>query len=248
MLEYKNKRLEFRGTIINSDSILSLLTDTECSYIGVITLSDGTTKSISFTKDNKLYKGRLLITEEDINNIDNCKIHLILLDGNTKTMSNEIILPMDILKISKTIKLSTSKDIKDIKVSIAQLTKRLEDVINKAPSFVVTSATPINTNYVKPGMIPVTIDETGRCIFQYPFIDHVTEINGQKTVNNAIILTAKDIPIEQTDVATAIKAHTDAIKELNNLMKTVSSELKSTKNKVADIEKALLQHTDSSII
>ena len=97
-------------------------------------------------------------------------------------------------------------------------------------------------------MIPVAIDNTGRCIFQYPFTDVITEINGQKTVNSAIILTAKDIPIEQTDVATAIKAHTDAIKELNNLLKTVSSELKATKNKVAEIEKTLLVHTDSSII
>ena len=106
----------------------------------------------------------------------------------------------------------------------------------------------IDQSNILPGMIPVAINEQGLCMFKHPFIDHITEINGQKTINNAIILTAKDIPIEQTDVATAIKAHTDAIKELNNLMKTISSELKSTKNKVADIEKALLLHTDSSII
>ena len=62
------------------------------------------------------------------------------------------------------------------------------------------------------------------------------------------MLTAKEIPIEQTNVESAIKAHTEAIKELNNLIKTVSSELKNTKNKVAEIEKALIQHTDSSII
>ena len=248
MLIYKNNTLKCLDTIVSSDNILQLNSDKDCFYIGVITLSDATVKTISFTKDKNLYKARLIFTEEDLTNLPKCTIHLILLDGNTQVSSNTIELPLDILKIKKSVKLSKSNDIKDIKISIAQLTKRLEDVINKAPSFMVTSATPINTNYVKPGMIPVAIDETGRCIFQYPFIDHVTEINGQKTVNNAILITAKDIPIEQTDVATAIKAHTDAIRELNNLMKTVSYELKSTKNKVADIEKALLQHTDSSII
>ena len=247
MLTYKNV-LSITKDIISSDTIITLKTELECNYVATIILSDSSTKTLSFIKDNNLYKARLLLTEEDLPYLNNCKLYLTLIDSNTEKQSNVVDIKFDVNKIKKTIKLSTSNDIKDIKVSIAQLTKRLEDVINKAPSFIVNSATPINTNYVKPGMIPVAIDETGRCIFQYPFIDHVTEINGQKTVNNAILITAKDIPIEQTDVATAIKAHTDAIKELNNLMKTISSELKSTKNKVADIEKALLQHTDSSII
>ncbi len=248
MLKYVSNKLTIDNTIEQADNILYLQTDTDTNYIGVLTLSNGATKSISFIKENKFYKARLLITEEDVSYINKCTFHLILIDGNTSKTSNTVNINFNVNKVKKTIKLSASHDIKDIKISIAQITKRLEDIVSKAPSFTVTPITPINTSYVKPGMIPVAIDETGRCIFQYPFIDHITEINGQKTTNNAILLTAKDIPIEQTDVATAIKAHTEAIKELNNLMKTLSSELKSTKNKVADIEKALLQHTDSSII
>ena len=248
MLKYVSNKLTIDNAIEQADNILYLQTDTDTNYIGVLTLSNGVNKTFSFIKENKFYKARLLITEEDLPYINKCTCHLILLDGNTSKTSNTVNIQFNSNKVKKTIKLSTSNDVKDIKVTIAQLTKRLDDVIQKAPSFIVNSITPINTNYVKPGMIPVAIDETGRCIFQHPFIDHITEINGQKTINNAILLTAKDIPIEQTDVATAIKAHTDAIKELNNLMKTISSELKSTKNKVADIEKALLQHTDSSII
>lgn len=244
-----NNKLTDVSKICSSDTLISLIADNNSTFIGVLTLSNSVTKTLCFIKENNLYKARLVITEEDLPYINsNCTFYLIMVDGNTQKTSNVVDIKFDVAKIKKTIKLSASNDIKDIKVNLAQLTKRLEDVISKAPSFMVTSATPINTAYVKPGMIPVAIDETGRCIFQYPFIDHVTEINGQKTVNNAILLTAKDIPIEQTDVDSAIKAHTDAIKELNNLMKTISSELKSTKNKVADIEKALLQHTESSII
>lgn len=248
MLRYKEKKLYIDNSITSADTIIKLISDTACYYKGVLTLSNGSTKTLDFIKENNIYKTRLVITEEEFPYINSCTLYLILIDGDTQEQSNIEPILFDCSKIKNSISISKSHEIKDIKVSMAKLTKKLEAIITKAPSFTVTPITPVNTNSVKPGMIPVAIDETGRCIFQYPFIDHVTEINGQKTVNNAILITAKDIPIEQTDVATAIKAHTDAIKELNNLMKTISSELKSTKNKVADIEKALLQHTDSSII
>lgn len=247
MIILKEKAISCDQLITSADTTIKLISDIDCNIIAQITLSNKAIKTFPFIKENNYYKGRLIFTEEDINYLNKVTLTLILV-SITEQRTNTIPLNIDIYRVKQSIKVSASNDIKDIKISIAQLTKRLEDVISKAPSFMVTSATPINTNYIKPGMIPVAIDETGRCIFQYPFIDHITEINGQKTINNAILITAKDIPIEQTDVATAIKAHTDAIKELNNLMKTISSELKSTKNKVADIEKALLQHTDSSII
>ena len=71
-----------------------------------------------------------------------------------------------------------------------------------------------------------------------------------KYINKAIEIDKMNIEfyIEKGIILANMDRYDDAIKELNNLMKTVSSELKSTKNKVADIEKALLQHTDSSII
>ena len=247
MITYKNKILTIQKSVDSADTILTLATDIDATYLGNITLSNKQKKIISFVKEKAMYKARLLITEEDIPYLSNCLFNLIIVNGYLTTETISVPLTFDMLKIKQSIKVSSSEDIKDLKVSIAKLDNKLEDITKKLPSFTVSSLITINRG-IKPGMIPVAIDETGRCIFQHPFIDHVTEINGQKTVNNAILLTAKDIPIEQTDVESAIKAHTEAIKELNNLMKTVSSELKSTKAKVADIEKALLQHTDSSII
>ena len=248
MLIYENNKLTIDSPITNADSIIKLTTTEHCEYIGMLTMSNKANLVLNFIKEGNFYKARLLITEENIPYLNNCTLHLVLIDGGMHKTTNTVKVEFDIPKVKRSVKVSASQDIKDIKVSIAQLTSRLEDVIKHAPSFMVQSSTPINSEFVKPGMIPVAIDETGRCIFQYPFIDHITEINGQKTVNNAILITAKDIPVEQTDVESALKAHTSAIKELHNLLKTISSELKSTKNKVADIEKALLQHTDSSII
>lgn len=245
MLSLKNKILTLTGIINTADTILKLTADIDCNINGIVTLSDTSTKYISFIKENSYYKTRLTFTEEDIKHLDNVTLCLILTSA-TEERTNTIKLDLDINKIKQSIKLSKSKDIQDIRSDLNKLTVLVNDILSN--KLVYQTNLNIDQSNILPGMIPVAINEQGLCMFKHPFIDHITEINGQKTINNAIILTAKDIPIEQTDVATAIKAHTDAIKELNNLMKTISSELKSTKNKVADIEKALLLHTDSSII
>lgn len=245
MIILKDKKITLTDIINKADTIIKLTSDISCEISGVVTLSDASTKYISFIKENSYYKTRLTFTEEDIKHLDNVTLYLILTSA-TEERTNTIKLDLDINKIKQSIKLSKSKDIQDIRSDLNKLTVLVNDILSN--KLVYQTNLNIDQSNILPGMIPVAINEQGLCMFKHPFIDHITEINGQKTINNAIILTAKDIPIEQTDVATAIKAHTDAIKELNNLMKTISSELKSTKNKVADIEKALLLHTDSSII
>ena len=245
MLKYSNKLLYTNLKIINADTIIKLTSDINCEISALVTLADSSTKFISFIKENYYYKARLTFTEEDIKYLNDVTLCLILTSA-TEERTNTIKLDIDIDKVKQSIRLSKSKDIQDIRSDLTKLTSLVNDILSN--KLVYQTNLGIKQSNILPGMIPVAINEQGLCMFKHPFIDHVTEINGQKTVNNAILITAKDIPIEQTDVATAIKAHTDAIKELNNLMKTISSELKVTKNKVADIEKALLLHTDSSII
>ena len=245
MLKYINEILTVSEPITNADTIIKLITDIDCNISAKVTLSDDSYKYIDFIKENSYYKGRLLFTEEDLKYLTKVSLCLILTSSTIKH-SNEIVLDIDISKVQHSVKRAKTKDLLDIRESINKLTTLVNDVlINKV---VYKTNLALNQENIVPGMIPVAINTEGLCMFKYPFADVITEINGQKTINNAILITAKDIPIEQTDVATAIKAHTDAIKELNNLMKTISSELKATKNKVADIEKALLLHTDSSII
>lgn len=247
MLTYKNNNLSINTNISKADSILKLTTDIEATYTGVLTLSNKTFKTISFIKDKDIYKARLLITEEDLPYLSSCTFHLCLANSSLFGSTNSEKILFDIPKVKQTIKISKSQDIRDIKIELSKLTTTINMILSNIPTISTTNIDISKAN-IKPGMIPVTIDETGRCVFQYPFIDHVTEINGQKTTNSAILLTAKDIPIEQTDVESAIKAQTNAIKELNSYLKTLSSGLKQVTNKVATIEQQLLQHTDSSII
>ena len=248
MIEFKSNQLSITSKIQSPDTVLTLYTDIECNYIGVITLSNKATKAIFFIKENNIYKARLVITEEDLMYLNNATFHLVLIDSNTSKTTEKVPITFETNKIRKSVAISKSNEIKDVKIELAKLSRKVDEVLSKAPIVVSDIEIKENPDVIKPGMVPITIDSKGRCIFQYPFLDVITEINGQKTVNSAIILTAKDIPIEQTDVESAIKAQTTAIKELNSFITILSKELKSIKNKVAAVEKALLQHTDSSII
>ena len=248
MLKYKDNILTIDSTITSHDTILKLTSDVDCVIAGVLELSNKSYKTLNFIKENTYYKARLLITQEDLPYLNNATFAIVAIDSNTNKTSNKIPITFDVNKISKTVKVTSSNDIKEMQIKLSQLENTLNKIANNNFTFKYTNVPTQGLDYIKPGMIPVSIDNKGNCMFQYPFTNIITEINGQKTVNSAIILTAKDIPIEQTDVESAIKTQTTAIKELNNFITILSKELKSIKNKVAAVEKALLQHTDSSII
>ena len=183
--------------------------------------------------------------EEDLQYLNKVTICLILISA-TEQRTNTVTLNIDLNKVKQSIKLAKSKELQTLHEQIAKLTAIVTDVLTNK----VVYQTNLNTNQsnIQPGMIPVAINEQGLCMFKYPFLDIITEINGQKTINNAIILMAKDIPIEQTDVESAIKSHTEAIKSLNELLQTISKELKVLRDKVVEVETALVSHTDSSIV
>ena len=248
MLKYKDNILTIDSTITSHDTILKLISDIDCVIAGLIEFSNKSYKTLNFVKENNYYKARLLITQEDLPYLNGATLAIAAIDNNTSKASDKVPIKFDIPKITRTIKVSSSNDIKDMQIKLSQLETAINKIANNNFTFKYTSIPVEGFDYIKPGMIPVSIDNKGNCMFQYPFTNIITEINGQKTVNSAIMLVAKDIPIEQTNVESAIKAHTEAIKELNNLMKTISSELKATKNKLASVEQALIQHTDSSIV
>ena len=56
MIEFKSNQLSITSKIQSPDTVLTLYTDIECNYIGVITLSNKATKAIFFVKENNIYK------------------------------------------------------------------------------------------------------------------------------------------------------------------------------------------------
>lgn len=243
MLYLNNNILSGTLELTNADTIIKIKTDIDAIFYAKLIFKGGITRAFAFTKEQDYYKSRLVLTKED-SLID---MHLCITTASETTTreSNTIPVLCNQDKIKHTLKIYASRDITDIKITLAQLQKIVSSI---AKGKLIENISIKEDTPIEPGMVPMTINNSGDCVFQFPFTNVITEINGQKSVNGAILLTAKDISIEQTDVESAIKAHTEAIKQLNNLLRTISSELKSTKNKVADIEKSLLQHTDSSII
>lgn len=245
MLQLKENKLTISQAITKADTIIKLTSDIDCEISALVTLADNSVKVLPFIKENTYYKGRLVFTEEDIPHINKVTMCLILTSA-TEQRTNTVDVNIDIPKVKQSVKLYKANDIKVIREELNKLTALVNETLNN--KVVYKTNLNVNQTNIKPGMIPIAINEQGLCMFKYPFIDIITEINGQKTLNNAILITAKDIPIEQTDVESALKAHTEAIKSLNELLNTFGKELKSLRNKLAKVETDLINHTDSSIV
>ena len=105
-MQYKNNQFKVMTLISQADTILTLNSDIDTTFIGVLTLSNNTTKTMTFIKEHNIYKTRLLLTEEDLPYLTKCRMYLTLIDGNTQKQSNTIDVKFDIPKIKKTVKQS----------------------------------------------------------------------------------------------------------------------------------------------
>lgn len=246
MLQLKENKLTISKAITNADTIIKLTSDINCDISALVTLADNSVKVLHFIKENTYYKCRLVFTEEDIQYINKVTMCLILI-SSTEQRTNTVTVNIDIPKVKQSVKLSKSNDIKVIRNELSKLTTLVNDVLNN--KVVYKTNLNIKQSNIKQGMIPVVINEEGLCMFKYPFIDVITEINGQKTVNNAILLTAKDIPTgTSSNVEATLREHTEAMKSLTAYLDTISTELKTVKKKLADVEQKVLIHTESSLI
>lgn len=246
-LQIKNKKLSGEDTIIISpDIIIKLTSDTDCELIGVIQLSNGANKSFNFIKENNYYKGRLTIYEDEVKYLNYTNMHIIMISSTTES-TNTIPISFDIKKINLTIKKSKAKDIENIRTQLAQLENLVKDILNNKTIY--TTSLNITPTDIEAGMIPVAINKEGLVMFKQPFQDVIKEINGQKTLNSAILLTAKDIPTgTSSNVEATLREHTEAMKSLTAYLDTISTELKTVKKKLADVEQKVLIHTESSLI
>lgn len=251
MLEIKENKLTATQSITKADTVIKLTLkdtpiDANTQLYALVTLGNKTVKTLPFVAENDYYKARLVVTEEEYPYLYNSMICVAFVGIRTEYHTNTVSLKFDTKQIAQSVKVAASKDIQQIRTEIAKLTALVNTVLNT--KVVYETNLNVKQENIQPGMIPMAINNEGLCVFQFPFVDIIKEINGQTTVNNAIIITAKDIPIGTTNVELAIKAQTEAIKKLNESLGVVSNQLKSVVKKVAEVETALIQHTDSSII
>ena len=249
MLEYINNNLTYSGDIIiSNETIISLTTDIENAVIfGKLSLTNGFNKTMQFIKySDTTYKAKLLLTEDMKSNLQGSYFNLILISETGTMESNLIQLNFDLEKINFSINSSTSQDYVAIIKNIAALEKTVNSL---ALGHIIDNIKINNQDYIKKGMILQAIDDNGNFVAVYPFIDIVKEVNGQKAINNSIILDASMIQYNQKKtIAEAIVDLTDAIRALNDELNTHSNAIKRLQDDVTELSETLHRHLNDGII
>lgn len=247
MLTLRNKELIYSGSqIVSSDTVLNLESDYDCKILGVLDLSNGDNKIIEFTKIDGLYMGRIIVNVDDINYIKDNSFKLILISGKLSEETNSVKLSFDIQKVKTDIKVVSSNEIEELRKKVASL----ESVIDSIKKGNVLGQLPItNKKFIKPGMIPVALDEDGNFSAEYPFANHVTKVNGQSAVDGAVKIDSGMIKYSnEKSVELVIKELSDIVIQLNELMQVVINNQKEIRNKLDETAIKLETHITNGII
>ena len=246
MIEYKNSQLNIKNLIIESaDTLLRLQSDIDCTFVGVVHLQNGTTKTIPFTKTSQSYSARLILTEEDYKYLANAQFSLILIETNSYKNTPAIPLNIDLAKVKLDLRVRISKEIQDLTIKLNQVSKTLNDLLQKGT---INGINILGYEYVKPGMVPMVIDDKGNCIFQYPLANIISELNGLKTADGTLRLEAKDIPSGKANVESRLNTLTNTVSALSKHIQTLADTVKDLNTKIGELDYKIASHLDTSIV
>lgn len=247
MLLYNKETLTGNITLSSTHNTLKLKTDTQVNYLGVLQLKDNIVKTVQFVDYDDMYIAKLNFYEEDVQHLANeLDFHLVLIDTTGSKQSNKIKIKLDLTKVKINIKSKASHTISELYTQVNQLSRLVNGLLKPT---IISGINILEGDYTQPGMVPMTIDTKGSCMFQFPFTDVIKEINSIKTSNGKITLHAENIPVtSEISVAKALSDHTTALKSLNTSLQTMSQTFETLSNKVAEVEKKLLEHIDASIV
>jgi hypothetical protein len=247
MLILKNENLSLDKDLIitDADTIIELNSDIDAIVFGLITLKD-VTKSLQFVKVGNFYKGRLILTEEDLNNLQPTSLKLVLVSDIGTKHTNSVPITFNIDSINLSVKIKTSKDLIELTKTVKLLESKLNSVLS---SHRLLDIKITNSDYIKPGMIPVAIDDKGNFVAQYPFADIITEVNGHTAIDGVVNIGADVIKYNQDMMLDAyIKQLAEVIKTINERVSTVSQTLASTIETLQDVRLKLETHLDNGNI
>lgn len=247
-MRYINNNLDSQELIINNaETLIELQSDLDCNFVGLFKITSDKTKAVQFYKTSEgNFKGRLSFTIEDLPYLKPGHIfQLLALECHSTQHSNEVTISLDLGSIKNTVKTLHSSELLELRTTVLQLSKTFEDVLKKGK---IDGINIVGNEYIKPGMVPVSIDNQGNCIWEYPFLDIITNLNNLTTADKKLWLKAEHIPSGNTTVEKRLNAQTDAIKTLGQEVSKLNEMFIKYLDKLAKIEEKLMSHTDSSIV
>ena len=248
MLKFKNKILSSDKEFIISDSdvIIKIESDIDCTMFGVFTLSDKSIKTIQFSKCNDGTKDILLLSELDLPLIDNVTFALHLTSDTGTFTSNSISVLFDISKIKLNITRKTSVEMLETLKALNLLENKINSIVANHRLLGINIS---NLEYIKPGMIPVAIDDKGNFIAQYPFANVITNVNGQAAVDGVVNIDASMIKYTQEIMLDAyIKQLAESVKAVSEFATTISQTLRSTVESLQELRLKVETHLDNGLI
>lgn len=247
-LKFENNLLKLIDPKITSaDTTLTLQSDIEApSIFGILILTNGVKKFIDFTLIDGIYKGRLVITSDELPYVKTSKFQLVFIDNEMEQKTNFVSFQYNIELIKKDIRLKVSDELEKLNVSI----KKLESVVDSIlTSKVIKELKVQNKDYIRPGMIPVAIDANGNCVMSYPFSNHIVEVNGQKATNGVVTVDASMIKYNLgKSVETSLDEHAEAIASIGAALLEISNSLKDIRQHIDEVDIRLSQHINNGII
>jgi len=256
MLKY-NKKLTYDGTVIKeADSILTLqctfctngtVCQSDCSLFAIFELSNGVSKTLEFVRQGDSFKGRLVITEEDLDYITDNKLYVKTVNQDLSRNSNKVTLKFDVSTIKLNVKRKLSKEIQELTLKIKSLEKRIE-TITKNHRLLDIKIT--DYSYIKKGMIPVAIDDKGNFAAAFPFTNTINQVNGVESVDQKVTIKAADIPYADDEVTVFDKTQLiiGAIVQINNALNAVKDTQKDLLNRVQQLEILIETYLENPII
>lgn len=249
-MKLTKQHLTTEEIINSSDFIISLTADVDAILFGLLEFSNGSKKVIQFVKSNNdslSYKGRLILYPEDLEFLESSLFHIECVNGELSQKTNVVKLSFDKEKIKLNIRKEASEQYKSILI----LVKQLEEKISSLTTGKVLQSLPIkNKNMIKPGMIPVAIDEKGNFVAMYPFANLISSINGHQGIDGAIKLDASMIEYKENgdSIKEAIEKQTEAIQALKHLIDQIADNQKQIRQQLNEVDMKIESHINNGII
>ncbi len=215
------------------------------AVFGIVSFGNKYTKTIQFVHiRDRIWRASLNIERDDLMYLANVYITLLISTFNNAMQTNDCKITLDIEAVNLSIRKIRDTDIADLKKDIATLKQTLNAI---AQNYSLGIITPENTDYIKPGMVPMTI-EGGKWIAQYPFANVLKSVNGIKSANGDITITPNEIIYDNGTLNDALITISQAIAAQSKLSKEITRQLKSITNKVAELDIKLNEITNKGLL